>query len=204
MDRITHPDKRHLNPFHVLAVAWLFLALILTGSHGMAFAQEEKAIESLRETSKAFAEVSKKASPAVVFIRVEKSVTSNIQTLRPFNEEFLRRFFGEPMPGPSPQPQQPQQQKRIVQGQGSGFIVSRDGYILTNNHVVGEADRVMVKLLDGREFTAKTIGTDPPSDVAVVKIDAKDLPVLPIGDSDSLEVGEWVLALGNPFGLPTA
>jgi serine protease Do len=86
-------------------------------------------------------------------------------------------------------------------GQGSGFIISKDGYILTNNHVVGDADKVTVKLLDGREFTAKTIGTDVHSDVAVIKIDGKDLPMLQMGDSDTLEVGEWVVAIGNPFGL---
>jgi serine protease Do len=157
---------------------------------------QEKALESLKETGKAFAAVARQASPAVVFIKVEKTVTGGPSL--PFNDDFFRRFFGEPMPG---QPQPPQQQRRMLQGQGSGFIISADGYILTNNHVVGDADKVLVKLLDGREFTAKTIGTDPPTDVALIKIDAKNLPVLPLGDSDKVEVGEWVLALGNPFGL---
>ncbi|MCU0577435.1 MAG: trypsin-like peptidase domain-containing protein, partial [Desulfobacterota bacterium] len=143
---------------------------------------QEKALESLKETGKAFASVAKQASPAVVFIKVEKTVTGG----------------PSPMPG---QPQNPHQQRRMLQGQGSGFIISADGYILTNNHVVGDADKVLVKLLDGREFTAKTIGTDPPTDVALIKIDAKNLPVLPLGNSDKVEVGEWVLALGNPFGL---
>lgn len=86
-------------------------------------------------------------------------------------------------------------------GQGSGFIISPDGLIMTNNHVVGDADKVIVRLLDGREFTAETIGTDPATDVAVIKIDASDLPFLSLGDSDQLEVGDWVLAVGNPFGL---
>jgi len=86
-------------------------------------------------------------------------------------------------------------------GQGSGFIISKDGYILINNHVVGDADLIKVKLSDGREFKAKVIGTDPQSDVAVIKIDATNLPVLRLGDSDKLEVGEWVIAIGNPFGL---
>src|SRR4029434_8303339 len=94
-----------------------------------------------------------------------------------------------------------QQPRERQQGAGSGFIISKDGLILTNHHVVGDADRVTVKLNDGREFTAKTIGTDPPSDVAVIKIDAKELPVLPLGDSDAMEVGDWVIAAGNPFGL---
>jgi serine protease Do len=94
---------------------------------------------------------------------------------------------------------EPPQQRRY--GQGSGFIISRDGYILTNHHVVGDADKVTVQMEDGREFTAKVVGNDPRSDVAVIKIDAANLPVLQLGDSDALEVGDWVLAVGSPFGL---
>ncbi len=191
--------KNHLSPLRVLAVAWFFISLILMSTHGTALAQEQ-ALENLKETGKTFAAVAKKASPSVVFIKVEKSVTQQRTPMQlPFNDDFFKRFFGEPMPGP--QFQNPNQQKRMVRGQGSGFIISSDGYILTNNHVVGEADKVMVKLLDGREYTAKIVGTDPPTDVAVVKIDAKDLSVLALGDSDKIDVGEWVLALGNPFGL---
>ncbi len=86
-------------------------------------------------------------------------------------------------------------------GQGSGFLISPDGYILTNNHVVGDSDRVSVQLLDGREYRAEIIGTDPGSDLAVIKVDESDLPFLQLGDSEKLEVGDWVLAIGNPFGL---
>jgi serine protease Do len=93
------------------------------------------------------------------------------------------------------------QKKYRQMGQGSGFIISNDGYILTNNHVVGEADKITVRMHDKREFNAKLIGTDPKSDVAVIKIDADNLPTIPIGNSDDLEVGEWVIAVGNPFGL---
>src|SRR5207249_10705854 len=114
-----------------------------------------------------------------------------------FGEDFFERFFQRRSPeGRGQQPRSFRQQ-----GAGSGFIISQDGLILTNHHVVGDADRVTVKLTDGREFTAKTIGTDPPSDVAVIKIDAQDLPVLPLGDSDATEVGEWVIAAGNTFDL---
>jgi len=88
----------------------------------------------------------------------------------------------------------------VEQGTGSGFIVSSDGYILTNNHVVAGADRVMVRLYDKREFTAKVVGSDPATDVAVIKIDARDLPAVSLGNSDSTRVGEWVLAIGNPLG----
>jgi serine protease Do len=163
-------------------------------------------IESLRQTSKAFAEVAKTVSPAVVFIQIEKTVKRpDVQFFSPFGQgspfgdEFFRRFFGVPGPG-NPQQYQQSPQQQIV-GQGSGFIISKDGYILTNNHVVGGADKVTVKLLDGREFTAKTVGADPHSDVAVIKIEADNLPVLEMGDSDAIEVGEWVVAIGNPFGL---
>jgi serine protease Do len=181
----------------------LTLTIAVTPVHA-----QEKAIESLRQTGKAFASVAKKVSPAVVFIQVEKTVqgrpsmghSSPFGDGSPFGDDFFRHFFGPSFPGQPRQFQTPQQQQRMV-GQGSGFIISRDGYILTNNHVVGDADNVTVKLEDGREFTAKIIGTDAHSDVAVIKIDARDLPMLPLGDSDALEVGEWVVAIGNPFGL---
>jgi serine protease Do len=163
----------------------------------------DQGIENLRQTGKAFAQVAKKVSPAVVFIQVEKNVTDKISNealphIGPFGDEFFKRFFGAPFQG---NPQDRQRPKRHVVGQGSGFIVSSNGYILTNNHVIGDADKVTVKLQDGREYSAKVIGTDPHSDVAVIRIDAQNLPVLSLGDSDTLEVGEWVVAVGNPFGL---
>lgn len=163
---------------------------------------QESDIDNLRQTGKAFASVAKKVSPAVVFIQVETTVQNQpaMEFSSPFGDEFFRHFFGPSFPGQQGQPPQVPPQQRAV-GQGSGFIVSTDGYILTNNHVVGDADKITVKLEDGREFTAKTIGTDPHSDVALIKIDAEELPVLALGDSDALEVGEWVVAIGNPFGL---
>src|SRR5437868_2652965 len=86
-------------------------------------------------------------------------------------------------------------------GTGSGIIISADGYILTNNHVAGEADEIKVKLADGREFKAKRVGADPETDLALVKIEAQNLPYAQLGDSSRLEQGEWVIALGSPFGL---
>jgi serine protease Do len=143
--------------------------------------------------------VARQAVPAVVFVTVEKTVESRNPTafnnpFEGFGEDFFERFFGRRF-------SEGQRPRERQQGAGSGFIISPDGQILTNYHVVGDADRVTVKLNDGREFTAKTIGTDEPSDVAVIKIDAKDLPVLRLGDSDAMEVGDWVIAAGNPFGL---
>ena len=189
--------NRRKPALHLIILATTFIMLWLSAGAASA---EDDAIASLRQTGKAFASVAKSVSPAVVFIQVEKDAqpASNQFPAGPNgNEEFFRFFFGPGFHGQSPS--QPRNQPMI--GQGSGFIISKDGYILTNNHVVGDADKVTVKLQDGREFDAKTIGADPHSDVAVVKIDGKDLPYLKLGNSDDLQVGEWVIAIGNPFGL---
>jgi len=183
-------------------VAFCTFTILISGIFVPAAFSQDNGIDSLKKTGKAFAAMAKKVSPAVVFIKVEKIVegqaivnsSSPFGGQNPLGDEFLKHFFG------GPYPQAPQQQQRLM-GQGSGFIISEDGYILTNNHVVGGADKVTVKLEDGREFIAKTVGTDPHSDIAVIKIDAEKLSVLDLGDSDNLEVGEWVLAIGNPFGL---
>jgi serine protease Do len=169
-------------------------------------AQDEgDARSKLRSLSNAFTQVAHDATPAVVFIRVEKNLQggeSSSDLNNPFDlfgQEFFERFFGQRFPQAPRQgrPSRPYRQ----QGQGSGFIVSSDGYILTNHHVVGEADTITVTLADNREFKAKLVGTDAKSDVAVIKIDGQNLPVLPRGNSDKLAVGEWVIAIGNPFGL---
>jgi serine protease Do len=117
-----------------------------------------------------------------------------------FNDDFFEKFFGRPRQRQR-QRQQPRQRKVTQPVQGSGFIVTDDGYILTNNHLVGEAENVRVQLADDREVKAKVIGADPESDVALVKIEENDLPYLKLADSDALEVGEWVVAIGSPFGL---
>ncbi len=148
-----------------------------------------------------FTAVVKKAKPAVVHVEVEKTVgarTYGNQNNEFFNNPFFERFFG-----PQFRRQLPQQPKKYKQqGQGSGFIISKDGYILTNNHVVADADTIKVTLSDNQKVEAKLIGSDPQSDVALIKIEnGKSLPVLPLGDSSVLEVGEWVIAIGNPFGL---
>jgi len=184
----------------------LALVLMMTMSVSPAQAREaEDARPALRSLSRAFTQVAQQAMPAVVFIQVEKTLetgTSPFGLNNPFDlfsEEFFERFFGRRFPEQRRERRQPRQYRQ--QGQGSGFIVSKDGYILTNHHVVGEADRLRVTLADDREFEAKLIGADPKSDVAVIKIAGNNFPVLPIGDSDALAVGEWVIAIGNPFGL---
>ncbi len=160
---------------------------------------DQAAINEAVRLSHAFALVAKKAEPAVVFVEVEKTVIRQGPAEFPFpfanpfdffGPDFFQRFFQDRFP-----------HKFKQMGAGSGFIVSKDGYILTNNHVVAHADKIIVKLADGREFKAKVIGTDPASDVAVIKINAHNLPTLPLGDSDKIQVGEWVMAIGNPFGL---
>jgi serine protease Do len=158
-----------------------------------------------------FADLVEKASPAVVNIRTTEKVMvyqmpSNISPQD--QAEFFRRFFGIPLPvQPQPAPQQRPQQQQAPQAQeqnrgtGSGFILDSNGYILTNAHVVEGATNIYVTLTDKREFKAKLIGSDPRTDVALVKIESKDLPKLPVGDSSKVRVGEWVLAIGSPFGL---
>lgn len=124
-----------------------------------------------------------------------------------FSDPFFDFFFGSPQGGnrrQSPQGNGKQQNNEESQqplGLGSGVIVSAEGYIITNNHVIDGADRLEVTLNDNRQFNATVVGTDPTTDLALIKIDADNLPVIPIGDSDNLKVGEWVLAVGNPFGF---
>ena len=156
-------------------------------------------LETLRKTGKAFSAVAATATPAVVAVQVRTKVASRGGNFSgsPFDDEFFRRFFGDRFG----QRQQPQQ--RWMEGQASGFIISEDGYVLTNHHVVADADEIKLILNDGREFNdVEVVGSDDKADVAVLKIkDAEHLPVLELGDSDDLEMGEWVIAIGNPFGL---
>ncbi|MEM7391312.1 MAG: DegQ family serine endoprotease, partial [Verrucomicrobiota bacterium] len=154
-----------------------------------------------------FSEVAEQAIPGVVFISVEKNVDvatsprSNLNNPQGnFGDDFLRRFFSQPMPQQG-QRAKPRQKRFMQTGQGSGFIIDKKGHILTNHHVIGDADKVKVRLHDGRDVVAEIVGTDPKSEVAVIKVDADDLPVLPLGDSEDLRIGEWVMAVGNPFGL---
>ncbi len=120
-----------------------------------------------------------------------------------FNDPFFEYFFGQPgrRQAPSRQQEEPQEQQL---GLGSGVILSHDGYIVTNNHVIDGAERLEVTLNDNRNFAATVVGTDPVTDLALIKIDAEDLHLIPMGDSDSLRVGQWVLAVGNPFGFTSS
>ena len=141
-----------------------------------------------------------KSLPAVVHIKYVQN--SKVQTVEvpssPF-DDFFGDFFGFGQGNGGKRKQQIQTPKK--QATGSGVIISSDGYIVTNNHVVNGADELTVTLNDNREFSARIIGTDPSTDLALIKVNGKDLPTLPIGDSDKLKVGEWVIAVGNPYGL---
>lgn len=146
---------------------------------------------------------SNKALPAVVHIKfVQNSKTQTVEVQSdPFSDFFGDPFgfFGNPQGRGGTQKRQIRTPKQ--QGSGSGVIISSDGYIVTNNHVVNGADELTVTLDDNREFNARIIGTDPTTDLALIKVDGRNLPTLPIGDSDKIRVGEWVIAVGNPFGL---
>ena len=155
--------------------------------------------DSLGHTS--YAPIVKKVSPGVVKVFTTAHVQQMGYSGSSDMDDMLRRFFGDQFPGQGQRPGRRSQRMPMQQGIGSGVIVTKDGYILTNNHVVDNADEVKVGLQDGREFTAKVIGRDPKSDVAVIKIDAKDLPAVPLADSEKVEVGDVVLAIGNPFGI---
>ena len=164
------------------------------------------AVAKLEDLSDAFATVAARVKPSVVYIiatQEAKAVARHgngpqqAPGLDQIPPEF-RRFFQMPGEGEGG-PQAPQKPRRAV-ASGSGFIVSADGYILTNNHVVDGAGDVRVRLLDRREYKAKVVGRDPTTDVAVIKIDASDLTPAPLGNSDASRVGEWVLAVGNPLG----
>ncbi len=139
-----------------------------------------------------FTRLVEEEGPAVVNISVTQKAVAGAEAPADRNDPMYQffRHFGVPMPQPGPR-----------QGIGSGFIVSPDGYILTNAHVVDDAKSVQVKLTDRREFTAKVVGTDPKSDIALIKIDAANLPVVRIGHSAELKVGQWVVAVGSPFGF---
>jgi serine protease Do len=153
-------------------------------------------VEVLTQLSDALSEVATVATPSVVNISTTRVIKSRDETpFDLFDDPFFRRFFGDQLPHPNI----PKERKE--QSLGSGVIVSEDGYIVTNNHVIEKSQEIKVLLSNKRDYKAKLIGADPKTDIAVIKIDAKGLTALPWGDSNKLKVGEIVFAIGNPFGL---
>ncbi len=185
----------------VVVVAFLCGLLFASGLDltKFGFAQDGKGgkvassqVQSLAETGSAFEAIADHVTPAVVSIQTQR-VRSNVRRgpQRPGIEDFFRNF----------EQQQPPQREEAQEASGTGFIVSKDGYILTNNHVVADADKVTVTMLDKRTFEARVIGRDPTTDVAVIKVNGVDLPVVQLGDDNLARVGQWVVAIGNPLGL---
>ncbi len=182
------------------------LAIALSGGilfFPHAFSANSPETAQLKEISKGFTNVAKEAIPAVVSIKVKFPGKQSLYSQGngfddsysdSFSDNFWQQFFGMPRQGG-------QQQENAQYGQASGVIVSPDGYILTNNHVVKDATEILITLNDGREFSGKVAGEDSNTDIAVVKIDAQNLPFLKLGNSDNIDVGQWVIAIGNPFGL---
>ena len=191
------------------AVPALCVALLSTSVFGLwptaAMAQTQAAaVRGLPD----FTELVEQVGPSVVNIRTLEKVRSSGTNSAATDEEMqelFRRFFGVPMPNAprqSPKQNRPQAPEEAQpRGVGSGFILSADGFIMTNAHVVEGADEVMVTLTDKREFKARIVGSDKRTDVAVVKIQATGLPAVKVGDVSRLKVGEWVMAIGSPFGL---
>ena len=212
--KIAYPVKRLLSVLIVGAAGAFSVPAALVFAQPAAAAAPPVAAPSASLPD--FSDLVDKVGPAVVNIRTTERAKMNGQSGMPPGmddpemQEFFRRFFGVPVPrqqqpdtprGRRPAPQQQQPEEETPRGVGSGFIISPDGYVLTNAHVVEGADEVYVTLTDKREFKAKIIGSDKRSDVAVVKIEGSNLPRLTFGDSNKLRVGEWVIAIGSPFGL---
>ncbi len=195
---------------HVQKSRWLvwFVTFVLIVAGGLVLipdvyssAASGSKPETVPMVPASFTQLAKEASPAVVNISTVKTLKKNGPVFRyflgphnqqnaPFNN-FFNQFFGNEAP-------REYKEKSL----GSGFIISKDGYIVTNNHVISGANEITVKLKDGNEYKAKIIGTDPSTDIALIKIKPKkDLPTLSFGNSDQLQVGQWVIAIGNPFGL---
>lgn len=197
---LTKPQKVLLRSFVAGALAGLAIILIANGTfkrepNGMIFKEATEGAAADRATgaslATSFAGAVETAAPAVVNVNTAKVISQRNPTL--WDDPFFRRFFGdEDLPEP---------RKRREASLGSGVIVSDEGYILTNNHVVAEADEIQVALRDGRTAQAKVVGTDPESDIAVLKVELKSLPAITLGHSDNLRVGDVVLAIGNPYGV---
>ena len=192
--------------FIVSLVGVLRSSFTTTGAPEIPVAQAVPAIpDTVVKTPLSFSELTERVKPAVVNISTSKTFKGRSFGTpfgrspfggspfggSPFGDDFFDRFFGD-------MPRREFKQRSL----GSGFIISNDGYIFTNNHVVEQADKILVKISDGKEYEAKVIGTDANTDIALIKIKpSNSLPVAEIGDSEKVKVGEWVIAIGNPFGL---
>ena len=189
--RVTTPRHYFLGAFALIALG-LVLGLGVSAGLNLPRATRAASAEFAATSNSAalpespFVSVVEKALPAVVFIDVTKKVGGEGGDP---SDEFMRRFFG-----------QPNSRQQRVPSSGSGFIIDREGRVMTNNHVVKDAETIKVTLNDGRVFKAKVVGTDPATDIAIIKIEGSNLPVLPLGDSEKIRIGDWAIAIGNPLG----
>jgi len=190
--------KQKVNPFIILLILiGGLLALSQPGVSPPAYAKTTGTFNA----PETFSRLAEMASPAVVNIRIEKTIKSRGPSMRQFQrdpwgreqpfKDFFERFFGEETP------------REFKQSSvGSGFIIDKSGYVVTNNHVIENADKIVVKLDDDKEFDAKVVGRDPNTDIALLKVESdEDLPFIKLGDSKKLKIGQWVMAIGSPFGL---
>ncbi|MBI4684476.1 MAG: DegQ family serine endoprotease [Nitrospirae bacterium] len=196
------PKKRTVIVATICILIGLIIGLGISSNfniHSKAYTEEpqisKEAIDILSKTGQAMAEVAAAVRPAVVNISSTRTIKTPEAMSPFFNDPFFRRFFGDEFGFHE------RQREHKQASLGSGVIVDKDGYILTNSHVVKDADEIKVKLSDKREFKGKIIGVDLKTDIAVIKIGSDHLPVLRLGDSDKLRIGETVIAIGNPFGL---
>jgi len=180
-----------------LALAFVFLYFVPSklennGSNGttVEFKESTSSITQANTQTNSYADAVERAAPAVVNISTKKVITERANPL--LNDPLFRQFFGENRGAP---------RQRLETSLGSGVIVSEQGYVITNNHVIRSADEIEVSLPDGRTVAAKLVGSDPESDIAVLKIELDKLPVITLGQSKGMRVGDVVLAIGNPFGV---
>ena len=190
--------KLKVNPFLILLI--LCGGLLVASGPGLSPLAYAKSTGTFN-APESFSRLAEMASPAVVNIRIEKTVKLRGPSMRQFQrdpwgrekpfKDFFERFFGEDAPREYKQP-----------SVGSGFIIDKSGYVVTNNHVIENADKIVVKLDDDHELDAKVVGRDPNTDIALLKVESdKDLPFIKLGDSKKLKIGQWVVAIGSPFGL---
>jgi S1-C subfamily serine protease len=211
LDQPAHKISRWKKPVAYLMLPLFGAGVALFGDHWLSSAgPEQPTIAQMSNSGSAIAQVPSRSGalltatdpnfivnavdrtgPAVVRIDSSRTVQSSVPAI--FRDPAFRQFFGGNLPD--------QPRSRVERGQGSGFIIRSNGLILTNAHVVSGADTVKVKLKDGREYTGKVLGTDPLTDVAVVKVEAANLPTVQMGNSETLKPGEWAIAIGNPLGL---
>jgi len=184
-------------------VSGFFLGAVLIGVfffQGVSMGADAKTADIVM-VPESFSSLAEMVSPAVVNVRTEKTVQAGGRNLRQFHQnpfgnddrfnDFFEKFFGEQLP-----------KDHKERSLGSGFIIDKDGFIVTNNHVIENADKIKVKLKDGKEYIAEIIGRDPSTDLALIKVPSgNNLPVIAFGDSNNLKVGQWVVAIGSPFGL---